>query len=72
MRPFEEWLIQPVGLTPVKDYSALLDLGVTIRDERFFADCRCCEREFELCWDVEADGFDPDMAYCGRSPGCLP
>jgi hypothetical protein len=32
--------------------------------------CRSCERSVEL--EVTVEEFDPEMAYCGGSPRCIP
>lgn len=39
-------------------------------DGRLMYECIGCGRATELL--VEADEFDPDVAYCGGSPRCLP
>lgn len=44
--------------------------GVWERGGRFFYTCLACEHATELHCDLEE--FDPDQAYCGGSPRCLP
>lgn len=36
----------------------------------YFAQCRACERSYELCCDFSE--FSQDINYCGGSPRCLP
>ncbi len=40
------------------------------RDGTLVFECRGCERSVEF--DCEPEDFDPEVAYCGGSPRCLP
>lgn len=44
--------------------------GVFETDGKLMFVCRACDQTVELICDVEE--FDPEMAYCGGSPWCLP
>ena len=44
--------------------------GLWERDGRLFYECRVCDRAVEL--ECEPDELDPEVAYCGGSPRCLP
>lgn len=44
--------------------------GLWERAGRLFYTCLACERATEL--HCEPEEFDPDQAYCGGSPRCLP
>lgn len=48
----------------------LTNLGLTERRGRLLANCRSCEREFEI-FGTAAE-HDPDYAYCFGSDRCLP
>ncbi len=44
--------------------------GLWERDGKLFYECRSCERAVPL--ECEPWEFDPEVAYCGGSPRCLP
>ena len=60
------------GSNPSQKKQETLPEGVWDRDGKFFAKCRSCENTYEVCWDVDEEGFDQDMSYCGGSPSCCP
>lgn len=44
--------------------------GVWERDGRLFYECLSCKNTIPL--ECDPDEFDPEVAYCGSSPRCLP
>ncbi len=44
--------------------------GVFERDGTLMFTCRACDQDVPL--EVDLSEFDPDVAYCGGSPRCLP
>jgi hypothetical protein len=55
---------------PVVEPDDMLPIGVEEKNGNYFAVCRSCEREYELCFDPI--DFNEDTNYCGGSPRCLP
>jgi hypothetical protein len=44
--------------------------GLFERDGKIMFTCRGCDKSVPL--EVDVSEFDPDVAYCGGSPWCLP
>ena len=80
MRPYGEWLMQPVGkdkstLKPEElkeieisdDETYLEDLGVR-HPEGESVECCCCKNYFI----ADYEWYDDDYHHCGGSPRCCP
>lgn len=75
MKDFGQWFADagnaPAPIKPLEE--TMLPDGVFQRTNgKYEAQCRSCERYYEICWDWQAEGFGSDMSYCGGSPSCLP
>ena len=57
------------GVPPIQPTNELPE-GLWAHDGMVFYICLACEQPRAL--DVDPNEFDPEMAYCGQSPRCLP
>jgi len=69
MKPFHVWIMEPI--TPLNQRLALPEGLWEDKSGNLLAQCRACEHHYRYDGDP-ADGFDPDMSYCGRSDRCIP
>lgn len=76
MKDFGRWFTDQgqaeQQLKPQEEADDMLPDGVWERGGKYMANCRSCDYSYEISWDVEKEGFDPDMSYCGRSDRCIP
>lgn len=68
MRPFEEWVMQPV--TPPNQLPELPEGLWEDKNGNLLATCRACDCSYH--YDGEPEEFGQDMSYCGKSPRCCP
>jgi hypothetical protein len=80
LRTFRGWLkgeqpAAPIARLLLREFvggwrPTLLPDGLFEIGGKIMFECKSCGASTELSCDVEE--FDPDMAYCGGSPRCLP
>lgn len=60
----------PMAEVVAQASKAELPEGVFERRGELMFTCRACEQDVPL--ECDLDEFDPEVAYCGGSPRCLP
>lgn len=72
MKDFGRWFQEQSlpAQKPADSAQPMLPVGVFDRNGKYFATCRSCERNYELCFEPEE--FDNETNYCASSPRCMP